>query len=501
MENKAPDPNIRKLRRRARALDVAIRTKRSSRSRPETTYDLIDLASGRVLSAGLTRPDLEADLGRIAEERAATPTRAERGHEQGVEAASPQPTDAHPSGIRDQPRFCESCGEDQAAADGTLTRTADGAWVCANCSRSIDGVAETDGVAVATALTPPVTPPAVVPSTPATVESTPGTIRASGRRRALSGQPPLRDRRGVVRRSDARRWIPATVALLGVVTLVVATQQPAFRQVADGGGVLGETATATSDGEGSTSSAQTQAPSAASQEGTALTGSAAPSSAAPASSGSIPPSTTPASAGADLQVGQGTVTTWTGPYRETRMQVIVPVTNGGKDWVALPRSASQYQVVDGRGRELASGLFTIALPGTIGPNETAYLVETVSAVFVAGSGTPRVKAEVSAVPAAKPTASLSVTDVAAATGTDGGLRVTGVVHNDGPSKTGWLVAGGVLVDPKGQPVGAVYDPGRVGPVDPGATATFDTSYPGAPPPGKGSTLVGVAFEALDQGGS
>ncbi|MFL5642431.1 MAG: hypothetical protein ACJ771_08825, partial [Chloroflexota bacterium] len=127
------------------------------------------------------------------------------------------------------------------------------------------------------------------------------------------------------------------------------------------------------------------------------------------------------------------------------MQVIVPVTNGGKDWVALPRSASQYQVVDGRGRELASGLFTIALPGTIGPNETAYLVETVSAVFVAGSGTPSVKADVSAVVVAKPKASLSVTDVAAATGADGGLRLTGTVHNDGPTKTGWLVAGGVVV--------------------------------------------------------
>src|SRR3954471_11364239 len=506
MENTPPESDIRKLRRRARGLGIAIRTKRASRSQPEPAYDLVDLTSGKILAAGLNRSDLQANLGRIADE-AKTP---------------PQRTDAsRAEGAADRPRFCESCGDDQEAVGGRLTRTPEGAWVCEDCARSTAGTAAATA-AIPPAVAEPVRPaPAAVPrpadvaSKPATVESTPVPTQApAARRRALSGQPPLRDRRGVVKKSgDARRWIPVSAAMLGIVTLIVATQQPAFRQ-ANGGGVLGATAAATTASGGSISSGQAPETSGSGADATSPSGSSArgPSgSTAPAANGSTAPvanaspapagSTTPAAAAADLRVGPGTVRTWTGPYRETRMQVIVPVANEGKDPVALPRSASTYRVVDGRGRELASGLFTIALPGTIAPKETAYLVETVSAVFVAGSGTPKVTAHVAAIPVAAPTASLRVTDVAATTGPDGGMRVTGVVHNDGAAKTGWLVAGGVLVDPKGRAMGAAYDPGRVGPLDPGATAKFDTSYPGAPPPTNGTKLVGVAFEALDQGGS
>jgi hypothetical protein len=478
MENMSPDPDIRKLRRRARTLDVAIRTKRSSRSRPEPTYDLIDLASGQVLSAGLSRSDLASDLARIAEDRGVAHVQRQPEDGARVQAAPPQSGDPTPARADPRPRFCESCGQDQALVAGTLTRTPEGAWVCANCATTT-------------------WEPATSESSSGSVDSTPATTRtASARRRALSGQPPLADRRGVVKRSaGARRWIPVSAALLGVATLVVATQQPAFRQAAEGGGVLGETARATSDAGASIAGSDTAEPAASGSNRATPRGSIA-------ASASTTPARSAAPAATAVRVGNGTVTTWTGPYQETRMQVVVPITNEGTDWVALPRSASRYRVLDGGGRELASGLFTIALPGTIGPKETAYLVETVSAVFVAGKGTPTVKADVAAVPATKPAASLRVTDVAATTGPDGGLRVTGVVHNDGQATTGWLVAGGVLVDAKGQPLGAAYDPGRVGPLDPGATATFDTGYPGAPPPGDaGTKLVGVAFEALDQSGS
>jgi hypothetical protein len=166
--------------------------------------------------------------------------------------------------------------------------------------------------------------------------------------------------------------------------------------------------------------------------------------------------------------------------------------------MSLPRSASRYRVVDARGRELASGMFTVALPGVVAPNETAYLVETVSATFVAGTGTPTVQTEVEAVPVAEPTASLSVTDLQAAASPDGGLRVTGVVHNLGETSTDWLVAGGVLVDADRRPLGAVYDPGRVEPLPAGGSIRFETTYPGAPAPtDRGVTLIGFAFEALD----
>ena len=101
----------------------------------------------------------------------------------------------------------------------------------------------------------------------------------------------------------------------------------------------------------------------------------------------------------------------------------------------------------------------------------------------------------------RPEASLKVTDLRAATGPDGGLRLTGVVHNEGTVSTGWLIAGGVVINERGRPMGAAYDPGRIGPLPAGASATFDTAYPGAPPPpDQDFTLVGVAFEALDQTG-
>jgi hypothetical protein len=280
--------------------------------------------------------------------------------------------------------------------------------------------------------------------------------------------------------------------MLGVLALVIATQQLAFRQLPeDEGGVLGATATA-EGADYSIDQASASVPPAGPRDSAASPSVASSPSATPA---------TPAAGDVVVHVDKGTVRTWTGPYEESRIQVIVPVRNRGTDWVALPRSTSRYRVTDGRGRELASGLFTVALPGIIGPNQTAYLVETVSAVFVGGSGTPTVEAAVVAAPAARPAASLKVTDLRAMTSPDGGLRLIGVVRNDGPAATGWLIAGGVLIDARGRPVGAVYDPGRVGPLPAGASATFDTAYPGAPPPpDQGYTLIGVAFGALDETG-
>src|SRR3954469_21405109 len=164
MENTQPDPDIRKLRRRARGLGIAIRTKRASRSQPEPAYDLVDLTSGQVLAAGLNRFDLEANLGRIAVEAKTPPHRTDASRSQGV---------------ADRPRFCESCGQDQEAVGGRLTRTPEGSWVCEDCARSTAGTAATT-TAIPASVAGPVRPvpgagppPVGLESKPPTVESTP----------------------------------------------------------------------------------------------------------------------------------------------------------------------------------------------------------------------------------------------------------------------------------------------------------------------------------------
>jgi hypothetical protein len=234
---------------------------------------------------------------------------------------------------------------------------------------------------------------------------------------------------------------------------------------------------------------------------TAVASAAAASSAAPptpaASSMSVGPAKTGSGVDVPVSVGPGSVITWQGLYGETRMQVIVPVRNAGPGWVALQRSSSTYRVLDATGREIGSGVFTAALPAAIGPAQTSYLVETVSAAFVVGRGVPSVEADVKAVGSDPPTVTLTVSDLNATTAADGGLRVTGKVRNDGTSSTGWVVAGAVVLDGTGRPIGAVYDPGRIGTIETGASVAFDTAYPGAPPiKGAGTTLVGVGFEAL-----
>jgi hypothetical protein len=467
MDQASPSADIKQLRRRARALGISIRTKRASKSRPTPAYDLIETASGRLLSGGLSRlVDIEEHLESAAVDRRDGDARGEvcpacatprvaffrwcQSCGRDFEAFKTESAALDESHRRPDPapdRFCESCGKDQSlSADGPLTRTPDGAYLCRSCAQR--------------RATADQRPLPVVRTRPAFI-------------------PPAKRRRPI-RRPGTWAVIAATIGLLAVV----ATQLPRLQQPA-GGGVLGETATGDVKAPESTGdrsiSPVSRSPSAGSP------------SVAPEPTGAGSPA-----GEASVTVGEGTVTTWTGAFGEARIQVIVPVRNTTASWVGLPRSASRFRVVDGGGRELASGLFTVALPGVIGPDQTAYLVETVSASFVAGTGTPKVEATVEAAPVDEPATSLQVTDLQAEAGPDGGLRLKGTVENKGPAPADALIAGGVLLDAQRRPVGAVYDPGLAGPVAAGASVPFETAYPGAPPPPDGdATLVGFAFEAND----
>ena len=197
-----------------------------------------------------------------------------------------------------------------------------------------------------------------------------------------------------------------------------------------------------------------------------------------------------------LTLGRIAVRMWDGSYGETRLQVIQPVRNDDDRWIHLPLSLSTYRIATPNDQEVASGIFTAALPATIAPGETGYLIDTVSVAFVEPSDSDSATSDVQAVAADPLAGALSVGELRAALGVGGGLRVTGRVQNEGNEATRWVMAGAVVLAPNGSPLGAVYDPSDVGRLGPGQTQTFDTEYPGAPPIGAGVAmeLVGVAFE-------
>jgi len=333
--------------------------------------------------------------------------------------------------------FCEWCGRNQVVErDGRLQPTPTGEYVCPRCYAALVGNAE------------------------------------DGRRTA--GPPGRRMAGGVV----------AGIAVFGVAAAAVIALQLGNGTGSPDGGVLGIT-------RAGSSASPIESPAAAARA------SGAPSRAVPPESSSPRPVRSTPPRPVELTVGPGTVATWKGGLGETRMQVLVPVRNETSGWVAVDRSSSTYRVRDATDQEIASGVFTAALPAAIEPNGTGYLVETVSVAFVTGHGPMTIEAHVAGSATDEPTAHLSVDDLRTATASDGGLRVTGRILNEGTAASGWVVAGVVVVDSAGKPISAVYDPGRIGTIPAGSSVPFDTTYPGAPPVNVSDThLVGVAFEAL-----
>jgi hypothetical protein len=338
--------------------------------------------------------------------------------------------------------YCESCGAYQAPeTPGSLIPTDDGRYVCARCY-AID-----------------------------------------------SGSLARRSWRSI-RQAVASEWGRRGLILGAMVVISLATFRLITPAAQVGGGVLGITQVGPS--------ATGIRPAGASSSAAASATPFASPAASPDPASGLPSSPVPTLEPA-FQLGDATAVTWEGALGEMRMEVIVPVRNVGSSWIQLPRSASRYSVLDKRGREVAGGVFTAALPAAIGPSSVGYLVDTVSVAFITPSGTPTVKADVEAVAVEPPNTDVVVTDLAASTGASGGLRVTGLVHNQGERPVEWVMAGAVLLDQEGRPLAAVYDPAGGGRLEPGAALAFDTEYPGAPPPpdGAGTTLVGIACEALD----
>ena len=359
--------------------------------------------------------------------------------------------------------FCESCGRYPSFAERLrgegLRSTAEGAYLCGPCRRS----------------------PSVAP--------------------ALMADSPTVATRWTSARSIGGRGATLTVLSgLTVIALLGSSMLPSLLGPPGSGGVQGVTRS------GPGNSAPEADPRSASPSGRTASFpipspvvSATP--AATTSTATVTPRPSSSNGGGQgepaVTVGAPAVRAWDGQFGETRMQVIQPVRNDDERWIRLPLSISSYRIVTPNDQEIASGIFTAALPSAIAPGETGYLVDTVSVAFVEPTAADAVETDVRAEATDPLDGALTVSDLRAAVGVGGGLRVTGQVENEGTTATRWVMAGALVLAPDGRPLGAVYDPTDVGRLGPGQTRGFDTEYPGAPPIPEGLTtkLVGVAFEA------
>ena len=205
---------------------------------------------------------------------------------------------------------------------------------------------------------------------------------------------------------------------------------------------------------------------------------ASPAGGAP-SAVSTPP-VTGASTG-DARVARAVAPAWRDRSGSVRAQVVVEVVNRGKGLLLLAPSTTTYEIRTRSGSPLHAGLFAYAFPHVIGPNESAYLIDTVDLDFVTPADVGSVRATVRARPAAGRPTALRVSGVSWTTGPDGGIVVSGSVANTSPRNVTRGVLGVVLLGARGEILGGVYDITHVGTIGAGRRVSFRTGYPGTPP--------------------
>lgn len=198
---------------------------------------------------------------------------------------------------------------------------------------------------------------------------------------------------------------------------------------------------------------------------------------------------------AAVSMGLPAVRTWRDSFGRSRLQIIVPVRNDDAGWVHIVGKSSTYRIMDAAG-EAASGTF-VALPASIGPGETAYLVDTMSVPGIELKRNLSAEPDVVSLPTEPPPIRLSITGLRLVSGVGGDMRATGLVHNQGETATRRVIAAAIALAPDGRPLGAVYDTFDIGRLEPGEARSFVTDYhPGGPPivdtiiP----KLIGAAFE-------
>jgi hypothetical protein len=176
---------------------------------------------------------------------------------------------------------------------------------------------------------------------------------------------------------------------------------------------------------------------------------------------------------------------WTDSVGELRAQVIAGVTNEGGAAGYLPAAATTWEVRSPDGFAVARGRFAHVFPRLVEPGATAWLVDALSATFAQPSELTTVSVTLDERPASAVDAgeaeSITVADVDWHLDAEGRLSVSGTVANGGSVPVARWSAGVILVDADGRPLAAAYEIGAEGPLDPGATASFSTAYPGSGP--------------------
>jgi hypothetical protein len=248
----------------------------------------------------------------------------------------------------------------------------------------------------------------------------------------------------------------------------------------------------------------TRAPSAASSP----VSSAAPSSAKPSPSPSASPRSmtgppaSPAGAvanppvAATARVTAAVARAWPNAVGATSIEVVVAVRNVGAGTIALEAAASTFRVRSG-GSVVAAGRFDAAVPGSVSPHETGYLVATLSTPLVAPTAARRLSADarVAATPAVPDPGGLRVALRPPSYGPDT-IRVPGTLSNGSTAAASNVMLGAVVLDDRGAPLAALYGLANAGPIAPNAGALFTLDYPPTGPLPRASVyeIDGFAWE-------
>jgi hypothetical protein len=164
----------------------------------------------------------------------------------------------------------------------------------------------------------------------------------------------------------------------------------------------------------------------------------------------------------------------------TRVQILAVLRNDSSTPVQFVPSGSSYRIFDARGRAVATGVFTYAVPDRLAHGEIAYLVETRSALFVSPRGVDRVVVVPSVQSTSEAATLLSVTDVTWRT-TATGVEASGVVTNNTGRDIDEALVAVLFFASNDQLIGAVYDVADVQLLGRDESRRFSTAYPGTAP--------------------
>ena len=210
--------------------------------------------------------------------------------------------------------------------------------------------------------------------------------------------------------------------------------------------------------------------------------------------GTSTPGAASATPGATVAVGQRVVRAWQTSLGVAHAHVVVEVRNAGSGWVTLRAGDSSYTIRDRSGRALETGYFAYSFPASVGPGQTAYLIETVDLDFVRSSQVSGVDAKVTADAGDALDTRIEVSNVRWRTAPLAeGLEVSGTATNLSRREVTNGVIGVVLFDARGRIVAGVYDPVDLASLAAGEARRFATSYPGTPPTGPRAVARAEAF--------